>query len=64
MITNLETIKAIIETLEADQVKFDNGTNSAGSRLRKGLQAVKKASNDMRAEILATQKAAKAKKSK
>ena len=61
---NLEEIKTIVASMEADESKFDNGTNSAGSRLRKGLQALIVASKQYRVEILDKQKAAKAEKKK
>lgn len=59
---NAEQIKAIIDGMSDDETKFSAGNNSAGSRLRKSLQAIKKAATEYRAEILAKQKAAKAKK--
>ncbi len=58
---NVEGLKTLVNSMEDDEKKFENGNNSAGSRLRKSLQAIKKASQEFRNEILAKQKANKAK---
>jgi hypothetical protein len=40
--------------LEADFVKFyDKGNSSAGTRVRKAMQELKKKANDIRAEVQA-----------
>lgn len=46
-----EAIKSIIAAMDADVQKFYTGTNAAGTRVRKQLQELKKAANDMRADI-------------
>lgn len=55
-----ETLKALVESLAADEVKFNAGNKSAGSRMRKTLQEIKKAAQQGRVDVLAKQKAAKA----
>jgi len=52
-----ESLRKLIEvaqSLEEDNRKFYGGNNAAGTRLRKGLQEVKKLAQDMRNEITAT----------
>jgi hypothetical protein len=46
-----EGLKAIIASMEEDVQKFYNGNNAAGTRVRKQLQNLKRACNDMRKEI-------------
>ncbi len=46
-----ETLKALVTNMEADVQKFYNGNNAAGTRVRKHLQDVKKACQDMRNEV-------------
>ena len=46
-----ETLKSLIANMEADVQKFYNGNNAAGTRVRKHLQDVKKACQDMRNEV-------------
>ena len=52
-----ESLRKLIEvaqSLEEDNRKFYGGNNAAGTRLRKGLQEVKKMAQDMRNEVTAT----------
>ena len=50
----LEELKSYLITLEADFVKFyDKGNSSAGTRVRKAMQELKKKANDIRAEVQA-----------
>jgi hypothetical protein len=52
-----ESLRKLIElaqSLEEDNRKFYGGNNAAGTRLRKGLQEVKKLAQDMRNEVTAT----------
>jgi hypothetical protein len=46
-----ETLKQLIASMETDVQKFYNGNNAAGTRVRKHLQDVKKACQDMRNEV-------------
>lgn len=46
-----EALKALVANMETDVQKFYNGNNAAGTRVRKHLQDVKKACQDMRNEV-------------
>jgi len=47
-----DLIKQLVATLEEDVVKFyEKGNNLAGTRVRKGLQDLKKAAQDMRIAV-------------
>lgn len=46
-----EKIKQLITDMESDTQKFYNGNNAAGTRVRKHLQDIKKACNDMRNDV-------------
>jgi len=46
-----ENIKTIIASMEADVQKFYGGNNAAGTRVRKALQELKKASQAMRIDV-------------
>ena len=46
-----EALKVIIANMEHDVNKFYNGNASAGTRVRKSLQDLKKACQDFRVEI-------------
>ena len=49
---NYENLKAILAGMEPDMIKFyDKGNHAAGTRLRKQLQDLKRACNEMRGEI-------------
>ena len=59
----LEELKSLVESMTDDAAKFDDkGVASAGARLRKTLQAIKKTAQEYRNEIQAAKKAAKAAK--
>ncbi|MEY3249766.1 MAG: hypothetical protein RL742_1809 [Bacteroidota bacterium] len=47
-----EDIKKTIAEAEADVVKFDNGNNAAGTRVRKAMQDLKTLATDLRKEVL------------
>lgn len=50
--SRLDELKGIITGLEDDMVKFYNkGNKAAGTRARKGLQNLKKLSQEVRLEI-------------
>ena len=46
-----EDIKNIVTAMEADVQKFYGGNNAAGTRVRKALQDLKKASQAMRIDV-------------
>lgn len=50
-------IKQQIESAEADVLKFADGNSSAGSRVRKACQEVKKLAQQLRLEIQAIKNA-------
>lgn len=54
-------LKVLCDSLAADEAKFNDGNNSAGSRMRKTLQEIKKGAQALRVDVLAKQKAKKAK---
>lgn len=59
--TSFENLGAAYEALKADAEKFfTKGNSAAGTRLRKGLQAIKKQASDLRKEITEAKKANKA----
>lgn len=45
-------MKKLIEEIEADVVKAENGNNAAGTRVRKQMQEIKKTAQEIRANIL------------
>ena len=51
---SLQKLIELAQSLEEDNRKFYGGNNAAGTRLRKGLQEVKKMAQDMRNEVTAT----------
>jgi len=58
-----ESLQELIELakgLEEDNRKFYGGNNAAGTRLRKGLQEIKKRAQEMRNEVTATKATRKA----
>lgn len=46
-----EGLKQLVANMEADVQKFYGGNNAAGTRVRKHLQDVKKACQEMRDEV-------------
>ena len=47
-----EKIKQLVAAIEEDVIKFfEKGNNLAGTRVRKGLQDLKKAAQDMRIAV-------------
>lgn len=46
-----EAIKKIIAEMENDVNKFYDGTNAAGTRVRKACQEIKAAANELRADV-------------
>ena len=51
---SLQELIEMAKSLEEDNRKFYGGNNAAGTRLRKGLQEIKKKAQSMRNEITAT----------
>ena len=51
---SLQELIELAKSLEVDNQKFYGGNNAAGTRLRKGLQEIKKKAQAMRNEITAT----------
>jgi hypothetical protein len=51
---SLQELIDLAKSLEEDNSKFYGGNNAAGTRLRKGLQEVKKKTQVMRNEVTAT----------
>lgn len=52
-----EKIKQLVTALEEDVIKFgDKGNNAAGTRVRKGLQDIKRACQEMRDAVQSAKK--------
>ena len=51
---SLQELIELAKSLEEENRKFYGGNNAAGTRLRKGLQEIKKKAQAMRNEITAT----------
>uniref|UniRef100_A0A6M3JUM1 Histone H1 n=1 Tax=viral metagenome TaxID=1070528 RepID=A0A6M3JUM1_9ZZZZ len=47
----LDEMKEVLEDADIDIEKFVNGTNAAGSRARKKMQAIKKMAQELRIKI-------------
>lgn len=47
-----EKLKKIIAEAEADVLKFDGGNKAAGTRVRKSMQDVKAAAQEIREKVL------------
>ena len=47
----LENIQRQVDEALVDAVKFDNGNNSAGTRVRKAMQTVKSLAQGIRKEV-------------
>ena len=54
---SLQKLIELAQSLEEDNRKFYGGNNAAGTRLRKGLQEIKKLSQEMRNDVTATKTA-------
>ena len=54
-----DKIKQLVASIEEDVMKFsEKGNNLAGTRVRKGLQEIKKACQDMRIAVQSAKKTA------
>ena len=51
-----EALKKILADMENDVQKFYGGNNAAGTRVRKALQELKKAAQDLRNDVQARRK--------
>ena len=48
LMKQLKDLKELAETAETDVIKFDGGNRSAGARVRKAMQGIKKAAQKIR----------------
>jgi hypothetical protein len=54
-----QELKTLVESLTEDVTKFtEKGNKSAGTRLRQGMQELKKLAQDIRVEVSAAKKTA------
>tara|TARA_R110002072_G_scaffold250615_1_gene409343 strand:- start:361 stop:555 length:195 start_codon:yes stop_codon:yes gene_type:complete len=49
--TNFDELQNVINDCQADVTKFVEGNNSAGTRVRKAMQAVKSIAQNVRTEV-------------
>ena len=49
--TTFDELQNVINDCQADVTKFVDGNNSAGTRVRKAMQAVKSLAQDIRVEV-------------
>jgi len=49
--TNFDELQNVINDCQADVTKFVEGNNSAGTRVRKAMQAVKSLAQNVRLEV-------------
>lgn len=47
-----ETLKKLVDEIEADIQKAQGGNKAAGTRVRKQMQVIKKASQELRNKVL------------
>ena len=47
-----DRLKALVAEVEADVIRVDNGNKAAGTRVRKAMQAIKAAAQDVRIKVL------------
>ena len=50
---NVELIQEVLNAVQYDVEKFNNGNKSAGTRIRKAMQEIKGLAQDVRAEVQA-----------
>ena len=48
---NIAKLDELVETIKADWEKFDAGNKSAGTRVRKACQDLKKLAQDIRVDV-------------
>ncbi len=51
MAISTENMQTILTDLQTDITKFNNGNASAGTRIRKAMQAIKGQAQDLRKEV-------------
>ena len=51
MAISIEQMKTLLEDLQVDVDKFNNGNASAGTRIRKAMQSLKGQAQDLRKEV-------------
>ena len=51
MAISIEEMKTLLEDLQVDVDKFNNGNASAGTRIRKAMQSLKGQAEDLRKEV-------------
>jgi hypothetical protein len=47
-----EKLKALVATAEEDVIKIDKGNKAAGTRVRKAMQEIKAAAQEVRVKVL------------
>jgi hypothetical protein len=47
-----EKLKALVVAVEEDVIKVDKGNKAAGTRVRKGMQDIKAAAQEVRQKVL------------
>jgi hypothetical protein len=52
-----EALKALVAEIEADMNKAEGGNKAAGTRVRKQMQKIKSAAQEVRSKILETRSA-------
>lgn len=57
---SFDQLKTLVESIQVDIEKFSSGNNAAGTRVRAGLQSVKKLAQQIRLEVQEAKKAKKA----
>lgn len=62
MNANFEAIKQLVTDCEGDVVKFFEGNNAAGGRVRAAMQSIKKLAQEVRVEVQETKNSRKAAK--
>ena len=48
---SVEKIQEVLDNIQSDVTKFGGGTKSAGTRIRKAMQEIKKLAQDVRVEV-------------
>tara|TARA_R100001510_G_C7617864_1_gene179527 strand:+ start:88 stop:261 length:174 start_codon:yes stop_codon:yes gene_type:complete len=48
---SVEKIQEVLDNIQPDVTKFSGGNKSAGTRIRKAMQEIKKLAQDVRVEV-------------
>jgi hypothetical protein len=51
MAVSIQELQTILENIQTDVDKFNNGNMSAGTRIRKAMQEIKGQAQDLRKEV-------------